>query len=140
MVEGEPPGPDAARPSGKTVIDADWNEMMLDARRRPSAARARRDHRRLDRRCAADGFDAVEIDNLDTFARSHGLMTEDDAVAQVRLFADAAHAAGLAIAQKNSAEITGRRRDGHRLRRRRGVRPLARVRRLHEPRTAITSS
>ena len=27
----------------------------------------------------------------------------------MRLFADAAHAAGLPIAQKNSAEITGRR-------------------------------
>ncbi len=30
-------------------------------------------------------------------------------MAQVRLFADAAHAVGLPIAQKNSAEITGRR-------------------------------
>jgi hypothetical protein len=58
--------------------------------------------------CAADGFDAVEIDNLDTFTRSHGLVTEDDAVAQMRLFADAAHAIGLPIAQKNAAEIVDR--------------------------------
>jgi hypothetical protein len=60
-------------------------------------------------KCASDGFDAVEIDNLDTFTRSHHLISENDAVAQMRLFADAAHAAGLPIAQKNSAEISGRR-------------------------------
>ena len=43
----------------------------------------------------------------------------------MRLFADAAHAVGLPIAQKNSAEITGAAgRDGHRLRRRRGVQPV----------------
>ena len=32
----------------------------------------------------------------DTFTRSHGLITEDDAVAQMRLFADAAHAVRMA--------------------------------------------
>ena len=90
-------------------------------------------------KCAADGFDAVEIDNLDTFTRSHGLITEDDAVAQMRLFADAAHAVGLPIAQKNSAEIVGQARgDGHRLRRRRGVRPLLRSATPTPPPTATT--
>ena len=63
------------------------------------------------RGCDQAGFDAVEIDNLDTFSRSGGRLTEADNVAQMRLFADASHAAGLAIAQKNSAEIVGRKAD-----------------------------
>src|SRR6478736_6711474 len=79
MVEGEPPGPDASR------------QERQDRHRR----RLERDHARAD--------------NRHTFTRTHGLITEDDAVAQLRLFADAAHAVGLPIAQKNSAEITGRR-------------------------------
>ncbi len=95
--------------NGKIVIDRDWDEMMLD----PTTTRKREELASVVGEwiagCSADGFDAVEIDNLDTFTRTHGLIDEDDAVAQVRLYADAAHANGLAIAQKNSAEIVGRR-------------------------------
>ena len=94
--------------NGKPVIDPDWDETMLaptSADRRTELAGVIGEWMA---KCAADGFDAVEIDNLDTFTRSHGLITEDDAVAQMRLYADAAHTVGLPIAQKNSAEITGR--------------------------------
>jgi hypothetical protein len=59
--------------------------------------------------CASAGFNAVEIDNLDSYSRSTGLLEEANAVAAMRLFADAAHALGLAIAQKNSAELVPRR-------------------------------
>lgn len=58
--------------------------------------------------CAQDGFDAVEIDNLDTYSRSGDRITENDAVAFIRMLADVAHENGLAIAQKNSAEIVNR--------------------------------
>ena len=58
--------------------------------------------------CAADGFDAVEIDNLDSHTRYDGL-DEDDAVAFVSELADRAHDAGLAIADKNSAQLLDRR-------------------------------
>jgi hypothetical protein len=95
--------------AGKLVIDPDWDEIMLA----PTTPARRTALARVIgvwiASCAADGFDAVEIDNLDTFTRSHHLISEDDAVAQMRLFADAAHASGLPIAQKNSAEIAGRR-------------------------------
>ena len=94
---------------GKIVIDPDWNEIMLA----PTTPMRRTELAGVIgawiAKCAADGFDAVEIDNLDTFTRSHKLISENDAVAQMRLFADAAHAAGLPIAQKNSVEISGRR-------------------------------
>ncbi|MCW2581466.1 MAG: hypothetical protein JWQ53_256 [Klenkia sp.] len=55
--------------------------------------------------CAADGFDAVEPDNLDSWTRSEGLLDADDAVAMAELLVDRAHDAGLAIGQKNTAEL-----------------------------------
>ena len=55
--------------------------------------------------CADDGFDAVEIDNLDTWTRFDEI---DEAGAHdlAKAYVERAHAAGLAIAQKNAAEIT----------------------------------
>jgi hypothetical protein len=94
--------------SGDPVIDPDWDEMLIDTRtvaQRTAVAAIVGD---WIRDCATRGFDAIEIDNLDTFARSGGLLREADNVAQMRLFADASHGAGLPIAQKNSAEIVGR--------------------------------
>lgn len=58
--------------------------------------------------CADDGFDAVEIDNLDSFTRSQELLTADDNVALAADYARLAHDAGLAIGQKNTVEETGR--------------------------------
>ncbi|MCC6215593.1 MAG: endo alpha-1,4 polygalactosaminidase [Polyangiaceae bacterium] len=95
--------------AGDPIVDPDWDEMMIDvgtvAKRTAVAAIVGP----WIAGCAASGFDAVEIDNLDSFSRSGGRLTEDDAVAAMRLFADVAHAEGLAIAQKNSAELVGRR-------------------------------
>jgi hypothetical protein len=59
-------------------------------------------------RCARDGFDAVEADNLDTWTRSHHMLTMDDAIQYAGLLAVRVHANGLAFAQKNAAEL-GRR-------------------------------
>jgi hypothetical protein len=95
--------------SGEPVIDADWDEMLLDV---SSAAKRTRLAAIIGdwiAECARDGFDSVEIDNLDTYSRSGGRIDQDDAVAFIRLLADRAHAEGLAIAQKNSAEIVERR-------------------------------
>lgn len=95
--------------SGRLVIDADWDEVLLDTSTAAKRAEIAGVINGWIRGCAEAGFQAVEIDNLDSYSRSRGLLTEDGAVALVRLFADAAHAAGLAIAQKNSAEIVERR-------------------------------
>ncbi|WP_432561383.1 endo alpha-1,4 polygalactosaminidase [Kineococcus sp. SYSU DK003] len=56
--------------------------------------------------CAAAGFQAVEPDNLDTWTRSGGLLTRQGNLEFVRLLAARAHRDGLAIAQKNAAELT----------------------------------
>ena len=95
--------------NGDPVIDADWDEMLLDTSTAEKRERLATIVGGWIAACAADGFDAVEIDNLDSFSRSGDRLDEEGAVALIRLFADAAHDSGLAIAQKNSAELVGRR-------------------------------
>ncbi|WP_309068547.1 endo alpha-1,4 polygalactosaminidase [Microbacterium sp.] len=92
--------------AGEPVIDPDWpDEFILD----PGTA----DQRRgilgvlgpvIDG-CADDGFDAVEIDNLDTSTRFEQIDVAG-AHALAAAYVERAHAAGLAIAQKNAAEMT----------------------------------
>lgn len=94
---------------GALVIDQDWDEVLLDVGSEAKRERIAQVVGGWIRQCGADGFDAVEIDNLDTFSRSDGLLSEDDAVAFVRALSDIAHAAGLAIAQKNAVELVARR-------------------------------
>ncbi|HWC83709.1 MAG TPA: endo alpha-1,4 polygalactosaminidase [Pseudonocardiaceae bacterium] len=96
------------RDSGdQPVIDQNWNELLLDistpAKRTALAAIV---GGWLDG-CAASGFNAVEPDNLDSWTHSTGLLTSDDALAYARLLIARAHADGLAIAQKNAAELAG---------------------------------
>lgn len=59
--------------------------------------------------CADRGYDAVEPDNYDSYTRSHGLLTAADATAFMALLSRHAHARHLAIGQKNTAELAGRR-------------------------------
>ncbi|GIM94889.1 endo alpha-1,4 polygalactosaminidase [Paractinoplanes toevensis] len=57
--------------------------------------------------CAERGFRAVEPDNLDSYTRSNGRLRQSDAVAYARLLKARAHAAGLAVAQKNAPDLAG---------------------------------
>lgn len=93
--------------SGAPVVDAEWpDEYILD----PSTAEQRTVILEVLTptlsRCADNGFDAVEIDNLDTFTRYPGI-DRSGALELARSFAALAHARGMAIGQKNAAEITG---------------------------------
>ncbi|RWZ49587.1 hypothetical protein ELQ90_12550 [Labedella phragmitis] len=56
--------------------------------------------------CADAGFDAVEIDNLDSFTRSADQLTVADNFALAALYVERAHDRGLAIGQKNAAELS----------------------------------
>jgi hypothetical protein len=96
---------------GEPVIDRDWNEMLLDVGSEAKRAQLASVVGDWIVGCARAGFDAVEIDNLDSFTRSGDRLREDDAVAFLALLAARAHAAGLAIAQKNSSELAQRRRE-----------------------------
>jgi len=97
--------------SGDPVIDPDWDEMLLDISTPEKRAALADIVGGWITGCGTDGFDAVEIDNLDTYSRSEGLLTQDHAVAFMSLLSQTAHAAGMAIAQKNSAEIVDRREE-----------------------------
>ncbi|KAH7100798.1 glycoside hydrolase family 114 protein [Auriculariales sp. MPI-PUGE-AT-0066] len=57
--------------------------------------------------CADKGFNAIEPDNLDTFTRSHDLISPDDNLQYAKLFTDYAHSINLAVGQKNAGEELG---------------------------------
>ncbi len=93
--------------NGRPVVDSVWGEWLLDLRTTAKRAALARIMGRWTARCAHDGFDAVEYDNLDSFSRSHHLVTRADARAYAALLVARAHRHGLAAAQKNWAEWDG---------------------------------
>ena len=90
---------------GEPEPDPDWpDEYILD----PSSAENRESilsiiGPAIDG-CARSGFEAVEIDNLDTWTRFDRINPKG-AQALARAYVDRAHRTGLAIGQKNAAEI-----------------------------------
>ncbi|MFJ8287028.1 endo alpha-1,4 polygalactosaminidase [Streptomyces griseoluteus] len=95
--------------AGKTVIDEDWDEPLLDI---GTPAKRKRIADRVNRwtdGCAEKGYDAVEPDNYDSYTRSRDLLTAADATAFMRLLTRHAHARHLAVGQKNTPELAGKR-------------------------------
>ncbi len=91
---------------GELVVDPDWpDEYVLDPSTPEQRAGILEVLGPVVSGCADAGFDAVEIDNLDTWTRFDRI-AEDGAHALARAYVDLAHDAGLAAAQKNAAEIT----------------------------------
>ena len=96
--------------SGRLVVDRAWGEVLLDTSTgRKRAAIARIVGRWIDG-CRARGFQAVEPDNLDSWSRSGGRLTLAENAALARRLVRRAHAAGLAIAQKNDTAMLPRAR------------------------------
>ena len=93
--------------ANKPVVDTAWNEMLLDT----STAAKRTELAAIVggwiTKCKTDGFNAVEIDNLDSYSRSSGLLTPANNIAFMAQLSAVAHQNGLAIAQKNSSELLG---------------------------------
>ena len=110
-----PPGADPSVEADAAkywVRDAGWNEILLDiSTSAKRAALADIVGRWIDA-CAADGFQAVEPDNLDSWTRnraSRKLLTQQNAIDYAAMLAARAHAAGLAIAQKNTPQLSASR-------------------------------
>lgn len=96
-------------PGGELVRDPGWpDETLLDLRTPANRKAAAAVMRGWFARCASDGYQAVEPDNLDSWTRSRGLVHRSHAEAYARLLVAAAHDVGLAIAQKNASELAGR--------------------------------
>ncbi|MFI6579460.1 endo alpha-1,4 polygalactosaminidase [Nocardiopsis sp. NPDC050513] len=97
---------------GAFVVDPDWpDEFLLDVSTEERRAGIAEIVGATVEDCAERGFDAVEFDNLDSYTRSDGAFTADDALLLATELADGAHGLGLAVAQKNSAELAGRARE-----------------------------
>lgn len=91
--------------NGELLIDENWpDEVLLDLRTPAKRSEAAAVVSAWFDECAEDGFDAIEPDNLDSWTRSNGLIKESHALAFAGQLVTRAHAAGLAIAQKNTAE------------------------------------
>lgn len=97
---------------GEPLIDPGWpDEALLDLRTPEARTAIVARLGPLIDACAAAGYVAVEFDNLDSFTRSEGRLTADDALALATLLVERAHAAGLAAGQKNALELGSRGRD-----------------------------
>lgn len=94
--------------SGHPVVDSAWGEWLLDLRSSARQIELARIMGAWIRGCAQHGYDAVELDNLDSYTRSHGLLTRGQAVTFARRLVREAHAAGLAAGQKNLSDFDGR--------------------------------
>lgn len=93
---------------GEPVEDQAWpGEFVLDTATDATRARLVAIVGEWIAGCADDGFDAAELDNLDSYVRFDGL-SEDGTVTYARALVDIAQAAGLAVAQKNTPELLGR--------------------------------
>jgi hypothetical protein len=92
--------------AGKVVMDKDWDEAVLDLRTADKRTRIAEKVNTWIDACAAKGYRAVEPDNYDSYTRvPGGLLTAGHAKAFLALLAAHAHEKGLAVAQKNTAEL-----------------------------------
>lgn len=94
--------------NGEPFIDPNWDEMLLDITTEDNRTALTGIVGGWIEQCGEDGYDAVEIDNLDTYSRSDGMISQDNAVDFMQRLSSVAHTAGMAIAQKNSTEIVDR--------------------------------
>lgn len=94
---------------GSLVIDRDWDEALLDLSTAAKRGRVATVVGGWTDGCARDGFQAVEFDNLDSYSRSGGRLTQEHAADMARLLVRRAHLRGLAAAQKNTVELLDRR-------------------------------
>ncbi|MEU5026715.1 endo alpha-1,4 polygalactosaminidase [Streptomyces milbemycinicus] len=97
--------------NGDVVMDEDWGEALLDIRTKDKRERIADTVGGWIDGCAKAGYQAVEPDNYDSYTRSQDLLTGDDAMAFIKLLADRAHAAHLAIGQKNTLELASHREE-----------------------------
>jgi len=94
---------------GALVEDENWpGEILLDTSTAEKRAKLVQIVGAWIDQCAADGFDAIEADNLDTYSRSDDALSIEDNLAFAKTLIERAHAAGLAFGQKNGAELGSR--------------------------------
>ena len=93
------------RNAGEPVMDGAWGERLLDTRTRSKRLRLTAVVDEWIEGCRDSGAEAVELDNLDSWTRSQKLLSRRDNLRYARRLVAAAHARGLAVAQKNTPQI-----------------------------------
>ena len=96
--------------------DPNWGgEYLIDIRSAAKQARAADWVQQMTQTCADKGFDAVEYDNLDSWTRFDDTPVADEvpfgkgqAIRYAELLTDRAHEIGLAVAQKNTPQLSRR--------------------------------
>lgn len=96
---------------GDVIIDEEWDEAILDIGTSGKRDRVAAKVNGWIDGCASSGFQAVEPDNYDSYERSRGQFGTSAAMAFITLLSDHAHAKGLAIGQKNTADLAEFRAD-----------------------------
>ncbi|MBM2618593.1 endo alpha-1,4 polygalactosaminidase [Actinoplanes sp. LDG1-06] len=91
---------------GKPVEDPDWDEYLLDYSTAAKRAELTQVVGAWITTCASKGFKGVEPDNLDSFSRSGGRLKKADALAYAASLTSYAHGKGLAVGQKNTADLS----------------------------------
>lgn len=91
--------------SGQLVVDSGWNEILLDISTDAKRTALMGIVGGWVDGCASKGFLGVEPDNLDSWTRSKGLLTQPEAIAYAKLLVAYAHGKNLAVAQKNTLEL-----------------------------------
>jgi hypothetical protein len=87
--------------------DPNWDgEYLIDISTSQSRAAAANHLDQMIETCAAKGFDAIEYDNLGAWDRLDNLpFDEQDTIDFATIITDRAHALGLAVGQKNTAQL-----------------------------------
>jgi hypothetical protein len=94
---------------GAPFIDPGWpDEYLLDTSRAANRERIAALLGTVVASCLTAGFDAVEIDNLDSYSRSGGALTIEHNIDLAARYARIAHDLGMAIGQKNGAGDSAR--------------------------------
>lgn len=98
---------------GTLLVDANWpDEHVLDLSTSDNRAAIAARIGGTITACAAAGYSAVEFDNLDSWTRSGGAFDAEASADYATQLVILAHRAGLAAAQKNTADLGSRGRDG----------------------------
>ena len=92
--------------AGHEVGDPGWpGEVLLDTRTTATRAGLIAVLGQWVDGCARSGFVALEPDNLDSWTRSHGLLSQAANLSLARLLVQRAHRVQLAVGQKNTSEL-----------------------------------
>ncbi|WP_394614350.1 endo alpha-1,4 polygalactosaminidase [Lentzea sp. JNUCC 0626] len=91
--------------NGEPAIDPEWQEGILDISTGEKRARILEIQKKWIKDCKTSYFKGVEPDNLDSYQRSQGAFDLNATKEYMKSFVRYAHEQGLAVAQKNAAEL-----------------------------------